>query len=201
MLPDMKIIDFHTHAFPDALAERAVPALAQASGVTPALDGKVSSLLRSMDRAGIAASVICSIATKPAQFQRIYDWSLAIRSDRIIPFPSGHPADPDAPAQVRAIAAAGFKGVKLHPYYQEFDLDEPRVFPIYEAVRECGLILVSHTGYDIAYPRTDRCGPARVLHVIELFPDMKFVATHMGAWEDWTNVEAHITGRPVYMEM
>ena len=49
----MRIIDFHAHAFPDALAERAMPALEAEGDIRAALDGKVSSLLRSMDAAGI----------------------------------------------------------------------------------------------------------------------------------------------------
>ena len=89
----MQIIDFHTHAFPDDLAARAVSALEKGAGVPAMLDGKVSSLLKSMDRAGIERSMVCSIATKPAQFQKILDWSKAVRSSRIIPFPSIRPAD------------------------------------------------------------------------------------------------------------
>ena len=49
----MRIIDFHAHAFPDALAERAMPALEEEGNIKAALDGKISSLLRSMDEAGI----------------------------------------------------------------------------------------------------------------------------------------------------
>jgi hypothetical protein len=66
------ITDFHTHAFPDALATRAIRALeAETDRVKARLDGRISSLLRSMDYAGIRRSVICSIATKPEQFDSI----------------------------------------------------------------------------------------------------------------------------------
>jgi predicted TIM-barrel fold metal-dependent hydrolase len=197
----MRIIDFHTHAFPDKLAERAVPALAKEANIEAALDGKISSLLQSMDRAGIEKSVICSIATRPEQFSKILDWSKTIASDRLIPLPSIHPADPDAPDQVRRIYDEGFKGIKLHPYYQDFYLDEPRMRPIYQAVEDCGLILVSHTGFDIAFPRDRRCDAHQILAVIERFPAMKFVATHFGAWEDWDLVEDHLIGRRLYMDL
>ncbi|HBA86221.1 MAG TPA: amidohydrolase [Verrucomicrobia bacterium] len=197
----MHIIDFHTHAFPDKLAERAVPALAKEANITAALDGKTSSLLQSMNRAGIEKSVICSIATRPEQFSKILEWSHAVASDRLIPFPSIHPDDPAAAAQVRRIHEEGFLGVKLHPYYQNFYLNEPRMNPVYEALQACGLILVTHTGFDIAFPRDRRCDAQQILHVIENFPELKFVATHFGAWEDWDRVENQLIGRRLYMDI
>jgi predicted TIM-barrel fold metal-dependent hydrolase len=44
------------------------------------------------------------------------------------------------------------KGFKFHPYYQDFDLDDPVMDPIYAAMEERGLICVSHTGFDHAFP-------------------------------------------------
>lgn len=196
----MPIIDFHTHAFPDELAERAVPLIARNAGAPAFLDGKVSSLLRSMDQAGIERSVICSIATRPAQFQKILDWSKSVRSSRLVPFPSIHPADPEAREHIRMIHAEGFPGIKLHPYYQEFCLDEPRMEPIYECVRECGLMVLCHTGFDVAFPRVRRVDPERIWKVVARFPGLKFVATHMGAWEDWMEVERWLIGKPVMLE-
>lgn len=196
----MQIIDFHTHAFPDDLAARAVPQIAKGGGVSAALDGKVSSLLRSMDMAGIERSVVCSIATKPAQFQKILDWSKSVRSSRLVPFPSIHPADPEAREHIRMIHAEGFPGIKLHPYYQEFYLDEPRMEPLYECLRECGLLVLCHTGFDVAFARVRRADPERIWKVVNKFPGLKFVATHLGAWEDWAEVERWLIGKPVILE-
>lgn len=195
------IIDFHTHAFPDQIAAGAVPALAAAGNVTPCLDGRVTSLLAEMDRVGIDRSVLCSIATKPGQFATILAWSEAVRSTRIVPFPSFHPASPTALAEIEAIAAAGFKGIKMHPYYQNFVLDEARMLPLYERISAAGLILVMHTGFDIGFPRERICDPARIVRVIENFPALKLVATHLGAWELWEEVEALLLGRPIYLDI
>lgn len=198
----MRIVDFHTHAFPDSIAERAVKKLAAESpGVTPCLDGKVSSLLRSMDAAGIEKSVICSIATRPEQFEPIMKWSKQIASERIVPFLSFHPMAPNALDQIDRIAGEGFKGIKLHPYYQDFFIDAPDMMPFYERIAEKGLILVSHTGFDIAFPRIRKADPDRVLRVAQRFPSLKFVATHFGAWEDWDRVGTVLLGKSVYMEI
>lgn len=199
------IIDFHTHAFPDALAERAVSALLEDGqkkyDVNAYLDGKISSLISSMDRSGIEKSVICSIATKPSQFDPILKWSEEIRSDRIIPFPSLHPESPDGAEQVRQIKAGGFKGVKFHPYYQDFEIDEKRLFPIYEELQKHGLIVVMHTGFDLAFERDRRCDPKKILNVLDAFPDLRLVTTHLGGWEDWDEVEKHLSGKKIYMEI
>jgi predicted TIM-barrel fold metal-dependent hydrolase len=197
----MRIIDFHTHAFPDDLAERAVPALAAEADVEPALDGKVSSLLRAMDDVGIDKAVVASIATKPKHFVSILKWSKEIASERIVPFPSVLPADPEALERVRVVREEGFKGIKLHPYYQEFDLDDEWVFPFYEAIAEAGLILLCHTGYDIAYPRVRKCEPARIRTVADRVPELKLVTSHIGAWEEWDGVREYMLGRPIYMEV
>ncbi|MFH0963674.1 MAG: amidohydrolase family protein, partial [Planctomycetota bacterium] len=130
----MRITDFHTHAFPDDLARRAMTRLSEhADGKRAVLDGTVSDLLRSMDAAGVYRSVLCSVATVPKQFDPILAFSDRVRSDRIVPFPSFHPDSPDLAALVRRVGASGFLGVKLHPCYQGFAPDEDRFLPMYEA--------------------------------------------------------------------
>ena len=199
------IIDFHTHAFPDALADRAIKALLEEGqkmyDVNAYLDGRISSLIGSMDRNGIDKSVICSIATKPSQFDPIFTWSKQVMSDRIIPFPSLHPEAANAEDQVRRIRAEGFKGVKFHPYYQDFSIDEERLFPIYRQIEQEGLIVVVHTGFDLAFERVRKADPARIVHVLDKFPDLKLVTTHLGSWEDWEEVEKLMMGRNIYMEI
>lgn len=194
-------IDFHTHIFPDSLAHRTIPALEQKGNVQAASDGTLTGLLLSMDRAGVEASVVCSIATRPSQFEAIFAWSREIRSERIVPLPSVHPADPDWLNQLGRVASAGFVGVKLHPYYQEFTLDEERMLPLYAEAARLGLVIVMHTGFDIGYPPEPIASPARIARVVAAFPSLKFIATHCGAWKQWDEVEELLLGRPVYMDI
>jgi predicted TIM-barrel fold metal-dependent hydrolase len=197
-----RIIDFHAHAFPDALAPRAMKALLEeAPGVKAYLDGTLADLLRSMDKVGIEKSVVCCIATKPAQFEPILAWCAQKRSERLIFFPSVHPADPNCGDAIRRIREEGFQGVKLHPYYQDFVADENRLLTFYEEVSRHDLILVMHTGYDIAFPRIRRADPPRLVKIKDLFPDLKFVTTHLGAWEQWDEVRRDMIGREIYMEI
>jgi predicted TIM-barrel fold metal-dependent hydrolase len=195
------IIDFHTHAFPDELAARAMQALQSHCDVKARLDGKLSSLLASMDSCGIEKSVVCSIATKPSQFEPIFKWSRTIGSDRIIPLPSIHPDDGKCIEQISQIKAAGFKGIKMHPFYQDFFLDEPKMLPIYEKISNENLFLMMHTGFDIAFDRIRRCDPAKIFYVTGKFPNLKLITTHLGSWEDWSEVQRLLIGRPIYMEI
>ncbi|MBU0663515.1 MAG: amidohydrolase family protein [Proteobacteria bacterium] len=195
------IIDFHTHAFPDNVAARAIPALAKEGKVTAHTQGTVDSLLASMDRAGITSSVVCSIATRPSQFEPIVAWSSAIQSPRLIPLPSIHPADADAVGHVFRLKNEGFRGIKMHPYYQDFSLDEERLTPLYEALCETGLLLVVHCGYDIAFPRIRRADPNQILTVKTRFPDLRLITTHFGGWDIWKEVEEVLIGKEIFMEI
>ena len=192
------VIDVHTHAFPDHLAERAMTQLqSETDKVKAVLDGTVGDLLRSMDRAKIDASVVASIATRPEQAEPILRWSESIRSERILPFPSVHPEGRKSAEQLRRIAAEGFLGFKLHPYYQQFTVDEERLDPIYATAEECGLVLLLHAGFDIAFPRNRVADPQRLIRVADRFPKLKIIAAHLGAWMDWDEVERYLVGRPV----
>lgn len=197
-----RIIDFHTHAFADTLAPRAIKALLdEAPGIKAYRDGTVGDLLRSMDSAGIETSVVCCIATKPEQFEPILRWCQAIRSERLIPFPSIHPADPDAVARVRQVRAEGFAGLKLHPFYQSFYASEDQMRPFYEEVSRQNLLLVMHTGFDIAFPHERRADPKTLLEVTRIFPNLRLVATHLGAWRQWDEVRHYLLGQPIYIEI
>ncbi|MBW1792689.1 MAG: amidohydrolase family protein [Deltaproteobacteria bacterium] len=177
----MHYIDFHTHAFPDKLAFSTIPALEKEGNVTAALNGTISSLLDSMNHADIAISVLCSIATRPEQFASILSWCQKNRSNRIVPFPSFHPESPTALQEIEEIHRLGFKGVKMHPFYQDFYLDEKRLYPFWEKIAELD--------------------PAKIAALIHQFPDLKFVATHLGAWDQWEEVQERLVGENIYMDI
>jgi hypothetical protein len=193
-------VDFHAHAFPDGLAVRAVAGVAASAGIVPALDGRLSSLLASMDAAGVQCCVVLSIATRPEQFESIRAWSREIAGSRIVPLLSVHPADPEAGRKILAAARDGFLGFKLHPYYQDFDLDDRAADPVYAALQETGLLCVAHTGYDTVFPMTRRADPVRIARVLERFPRLRFMATHLGAWKDWQLVREHLAGADLWVE-
>jgi uncharacterized protein len=164
------------------------------------LDGRVASLLKSMDAAGIERSVICSIATKPEQFAPIMKWSQEIASERIIPLASIHPDTPDPEAEVERIARAGLRGLKFHPHYMECPLDDPRTVRIARAAERAGLAMMLHTGYDLAFEKDDIASPERVRRLHEAAPGLRLCAAHLGGWERWEEVRRTLVGLPIYLE-
>lgn len=194
------IIDCHTHAFPDDLAARAIHHLEQDGEVEACLDGTIADLLRSMSSAGVDRSVVASIATKPEQFDSIIRWSRMIASDRIVPFPSVHPDDAESVARISQIKEFGFVGVKLHPYYQSFRLDEPRISRLIDQIEREGLVLLLHAGFDIAFPRDPIATPQMVRRISDQHPNLKLIASHFGGWEEWGEVERLIIGREIYID-
>ncbi|MCX7988186.1 MAG: amidohydrolase family protein [Thermodesulfovibrio sp.] len=197
----MPIIDFHTHAFPDEIAGKAMAKLQEECIVKACLNGTLGALLKSMDQNGITKSVLCNIATKPEQFNPILKWSKKVRSDRIIPLPSIHPFDKEIKEHLKIIKEEGFIGIKMHPFYQNFSIDDENAFYIYESLIENDLLIVMHCGYDISFPEWDIASPQRIIRVINKFPELKFVTTHLGAWKQWDEVEKLIIGKKIYMEI
>lgn len=196
------LIDFHIHAFPDALAEKAIPTLSKCSGgVKPYYDGKISSLKDALQKSGADMGVVLNIATNPHQQRKVNDFAISLLGEEtLIPFGSVHPDSPDALEELERLKAAGIKGVKLHPDYQHFFVDEQKMFPIYEKIAELGLITVFHAGVDIGYPDPVHCTPERLLRVLDCFGDAPVVAAHFGGYLLWDSVLEELCGTKVYLD-
>jgi uncharacterized protein len=184
----MNCIDFHTHIFPDKIAKQAVAALAEESGeYIPRTDGTLKGLLASMDHAGISASVVANIATKPSQMLPIFEFCRHIAGERIVPLISVHPDNTmnEIGMLFARAAEAGIKGVKLHPMYQGFAIDDRKMYPIYQLIEHFGFFVVFHTGYDMAFPDNTQADVERVETIAGQFTDLTIVATHVGGWRQW----------------
>lgn len=195
-------IDFHTHAFEDDLADKAMAVLQTKSQLRAPLDGKVSSLLASLEQSHFDGAVVCPIATKPKQWDGIRQWAHRIMNTypQLTVLGSVHPADEGIFEHIDQLAEEGFKGVKFHPYYQEFSIDESRMFPIYEHLADRHLFAVFHTGFDIGFPFDRIADPIRIRHVTDELPHFTFIATHLGGWQLWDEVCEHLLGRNLYIE-
>lgn len=196
----MKIIDIHTHVFPDKIAEKTIKFLSQEAQAEPYLDGTVSDLKRSMDEAGITISVNQPIATTPSQVRSINDWAKGIENGRILSFGTIHPLLEDFAEELRRIRRMGIKGVKIHPDYQRFRPDDESVFPIYESLIENDLIALFHAGVDIGLYPPMFATPQSLARVSENFPKMKLIAAHLGGYECWDDVERHLVGKNVFLD-
>jgi uncharacterized protein len=187
----MEYIDFHTHIFPDKIARQAMESLAAESGeYQPVIDGTLQGLLDSMKQANIAKSLVANIATKPQQMMPILDFSLQIKSEVIHPLISFHPSN-DSYAVEDMFGAAhreGIKGVKLHPMYQNFSIDDKYLYGFYELMASFGFFVMFHTGYDMAFPGNKNAEVEKVAKVADWFKDLTIICTHVGGWKQWDRI-------------
>ena len=162
------IIDFHTHCFSDSIAKTAIDLMEDKSGLKTIFDGTPEGLKQYMQSHGVDRSVVLPVATKPKHVPVINKWAKETGDDKLVFFGAIHPDDPDFDGTVQYLKSNGFRGVKLHADYQGFYADEPRMMPLYEKLREAGLILVMHTGLDNVYPVPAHCTPYMIRRIMDL---------------------------------
>ena len=195
------IIDFHTHAFGEKVANRAVSQLAQSvGGAIPETDGTIEGVRAHLRKHNADYAVLASIATNPHQMRAVNDFAKSVEGDGVIPFGSIHPDAPDAIDELLRIRDLGLKGIKLHPDYQQFYVDDPRMFPIYEACVKLGLIVLFHAGMDMGLPLPIHCTPERLKKIIPCFEGGTIVAAHYGGYAMWDGVLKHLGGKEIYFD-
>lgn len=194
------IIDFHTHCFPPRLVGRAIEQLSYAGGgLEPFTDGTPEDLRRLMREDGVDLSVVMNIATNPHQQTSVNNFAAELCGDGLLAFGSVHPRAADVFDELERIASLGLRGVKFHPEYQEFYVDDPKMKPIYQKISQLGLITLFHAGHDIGYKPPYHCMPEHLERALSWF-DSPVVAAHLGGWCCGEEVIRRLCGLPVYFD-
>lgn len=197
----MQIIDFHTHIFPDTLAQKAINKLIECSpGSINHTDGTCRGLIESMKMAGISKSVLLPVATKPSQVHGINTDTVNRKDPELISFGALHPDTENFQEEIDFLVKNNICGIKLHPEYQDFYIDRPSMFPVYEALSNAGLITVFHAGKDPGPFTCDHALPVALKKIHKEFPKFRIVAAHFGGWKVWDEVEEVLCGLPVYFD-
>ncbi len=148
-------------------------------------------MLAEMDEAGIAIGVVG--VPGPTAIRGLDPRGLAVDEDshplvaanahRFVAFGSVEPSDIDAAAaEIRAMGAAGIKGVTIDPSTATVgrQFHDKALYPLYEEARDAGM-LVTTTQSCLLGPYMDDCRPEYVDRVATDFPDMTLVIQH-GGW-------------------
>lgn len=194
------IIDCHTHVFPEEVAQRAVEALQAAYNAIPVAVPTVENLLAHMTAAGVDRAVLCPVATKPGQVGPINDWLMGLQDERLIPFGAIHPHSEDVAGELARLAEAGFKGLKLQPFFQGFKLDDPAVLRLFELIDDCFTVLL-HAGDEIVPLADIQPTPGRLAGLLDRFPRLRLIAAHAGGYKLWDEVEEHLVGRNLLFDI
>lgn len=201
------IIDFHTHVFPPQIAAKTLEVLKahvyDVRGITEPsyTEGTVDSLKQSMYENGIDISVVMPIATKPTQTPTINAYAKEITEGNIISFGSVHPAQGDWESVLEDLAKKGFKGIKIHPQYQDVYVDSPEVLRVVKKAEELGLYTMLHAGVDIGMPNSELCTPKRLSRLLDEVSGKFLIAAHLGSFEMWDDVERYLVGSEMYFDI
>jgi len=189
------LIDFHTHCFPDKVAATAIPMLAEKAKLVPYSDGTVADSEAKYNEWNVDKAVVLNIATNPRQQIKLNDFAISLLSNpKLIPFGSVHPDAEEMTMELARLKAAGIKGIKLHPEYQDFYVSDEKICKIYEKCVDLDLIITFHAGYDLGFPNSDRASPKNLGKAAAMYPKLKLVCAHMGGFMRWDEVEEYLSG-------
>lgn len=192
------ILDGHFHVWPDAIARRA---LAQPAGDLKRFgDGTAAGAVAAMDAAGIDRAVALGVANTAAHVDRANAFVGSLDPDRFLPFGTVHP---DLPVEdnLASLRAHGARGVKIHPLFQGYRLDDERLWRILDALQG-ELPAVVHVGSGGEGERFGggACTPAMLRDIAAAFPRLDLIACHFGGYRMLDEAEELIVGLPVYLD-
>lgn len=189
------IIDAHNHVWPDKVAERAL------GGNIPDMDifgdGKVSGLLRAKQDAGVDLSVCLAVANTAGQVDSANRFIGGLDRDNFIPFGTIHP-DLSPKENLAHLRTNRVQGVKLHPVFQNFRLDDPKLFDVLE-VLEGEFPTIIHVGAGGGGDGST-CTPGMLREIAVSFPKLEVIACHFGGYHMLEAAEENVIGLPIMLD-
>ena len=175
----MKYIDFHSHVYPASIARKATLATCDFYDLVSPFTGAPEEKRALDDASGIVNSLILPVAVEPRLVHKLNEYTsgVAKADGHFLPFGTVHAADENLLPEAEHILSLGLLGVKMHPDMQRFNIDDERLFPLYDMLQG-KLPVMFHSG-DF---RTQYSRPARIRRVMDLFPKLVVIAAHLGAW-------------------
>ena len=193
-----KIIDFHAHVFPEKVALKASAAIGDFYGIHMGENGTLEHLMEEGAKINVDKYVIHSVATRPDQVHNINNFihdAVQKYPDKFIGFGTLHPLCPDLEQEFERIVSLGLKGVKIHPDFQQFNIDSKEAMKMYEII-EGRLPLLVHTGdyrYDYSHPR-------RMANAVDAFPKLDVICAHFGGWSMWEEGLKYLVDKRVWID-
>ncbi len=189
----MRIFNAHAHIYPDKIAEKATDAIGKFYDIPMQRHGTPAELIKSGSEAGISKYVVHSCATKETQVRSINEFIKAEmdKYPEFIGFMTLHQdmTEKAVAEELTWCLNNGFKGIKLHPDFQKFYIDDPIMDKVYGAVGEIGkdFPILFHTGDN----RYEFSKPIRLAAVAKKFPKVKFIGAHFGGYRCWDQVDCY----------
>lgn len=193
-----KIADAHTHIYPGKIAEKATENVGKFYGIEMSNIGYPHSLIESGAKIGVLKYLVCSVATTPRQVGSINDFiaEKCAQYESFMGFATLHPAQEDWENEIERVAGLGLRGVKFHPDFQTFNIDDPAMLPVYRKIAAAKLPVLFHMGDD----RYDYSAPHRLYNVTQQIPELTCIAAHFGGYRKWDEAEKYLLDTRVYFD-
>lgn len=165
------IADAHTHIFPSKIAEKAVASIGSFYHIPHVSPGfSRCSCWPPEAVSAVRKYLVCSTATRPGQVTSINDFihEACLAHPEFVGLATLHPDYEDIEGEIQRVKELGLHGIKLHPDFQQFNIDDPAAIHMYRLLARAGLPVLFHTGDN----RYDYSAPTRLVRVAREIPEL-----------------------------
>ena len=196
----MEIIDAHAHIYPAKIAAKATETIGVFYDIKMEMPaGTPERLLIEGGRAGISRYVVHSVATTARQVRSINEF---IKREteahpEFIGFITLHQdlSEEEILYEVEWAIENNMRGIKLHPDFQKFNIDDEDAEKFYRAA-EGRLPILFHVGDD----RYEYSKPERLVKMAKKYPEVNFIAAHFGGYRCWGDAALYKGLKNVYFD-
>lgn len=196
------ILDFHAHIYPEKIAQKASSAIGTFYGEQMSQIGTIDNLIQSGKNANVNAFVIHSVATTKKQVSSINNFiaETARAHKCCIGFGTMHQDYAqnllEAEDELKTMLQNDLRGIKLHPDFQKFLVDDAQLDDLYALFASYNLPVLFHVGdarYDYSHPR-------RIANLLQKHPKLTVIAAHFGGYTQWQEAREFLCGKNVYFD-
>lgn len=190
---DFEIIDAHSHIFPKKISLKATKTIGEFYDISMYSEGCSEKLLESGSKIEVSKYLVCSTATIPSQVESINSFIKAECDvhPEFFGFGTLHPDYENLENEVERIISMGMHGIKLHPDFQKFDIDDNNAYRMYEII-EGRLPVLIHMGDN----RFNYSRPLRLKKLLNDFPRLQVIAAHFGGYKNWDEADECLRNMP-----
>ena len=153
-------------------------------------EGTAQQLISDGKKAGISRHVVHSVATTAHQVRSINDFiaSEVAKHSEFIGFITLHQdlTEEEIESEIDLAISRGLCGIKLHPDFQKFNIDDESVEKFYRRA-EGKLPILFHIGDD----RYDYSKPDRLIRMAKKYKGVNFIAAHFGGYRCWSEAKKY----------
>ncbi|MBO5068515.1 MAG: amidohydrolase family protein [Clostridia bacterium] len=196
----MQIINAHAHIYPEKIAQKATDTIGVFYDIKMEMPrGTAERLIEDGKKAGIDKFVVHSVATTAHQVRSINEFIKREVAEypQFIGFMTLHQdlTEEEVKHEVEWAIENGFKGIKLHPDFQKFNIDDENAEKFYRCASG-KLPILFHIGDD----RFEYSKPERLVKMAKKYPDVNFIAAHFGGYRCWDDAVLYKGLKNVYFD-